>query len=52
MLDIRRNGGMAAATCFGVFVIPVLYVVVQGVAARLSGTTQRVPAREGEPAGP
>ena len=45
-------GGMAAATCFGVFVIPVLYVLVQGVAARLSGATQRVPAREGEPAGP
>ncbi len=42
-------GGMLAASCVGIFVIPSLYVVVQGLRERLKGTHQ-TPMQEQQPA--
>jgi HAE1 family hydrophobic/amphiphilic exporter-1/multidrug efflux pump len=37
-------GGMTLATCLGVFLIPVLYVLMQGTAERFSGSSRRAKA--------
>ncbi|MCX5735861.1 MAG: efflux RND transporter permease subunit, partial [candidate division NC10 bacterium] len=37
-------GGMTAATALGVFVIPVLFVVIERVSARLRGKAKARPA--------
>jgi hypothetical protein len=37
---------MLAATCLGVFLIPVLYVLIQGGAERFSGSGRRVAIAE------
>ncbi|HEV8439594.1 MAG TPA: multidrug efflux RND transporter permease subunit [Methylomirabilota bacterium] len=39
-------GGMTAATCLGVLVIPLLYVLIQGAAERFSGSGRRAPTAE------
>jgi multidrug efflux pump subunit AcrB len=52
----RRNvsvgvfAGMIAAALLGIFVIPMLYVVFQGMRERITGWVRRTPSPEGTPA--
>ncbi len=52
----RRNvsvgvfAGMIAAALLGIFVIPMLYVVFQGLRERITGWVRRAPSPEGTPA--
>ena len=43
-------GGMVAATCIGVFLIPVLYVLMQRLAERVSGSRRARAAETADPA--
>jgi HAE1 family hydrophobic/amphiphilic exporter-1/multidrug efflux pump len=43
-------GGMVAATCIGVFLIPVLYVLMQRLAERVSGSRRARAAESADPA--